>query len=148
MSRKIMPPRYFTILLIISIGLHFVFPVKIILHTPYTYGGIILIVFGIVINIWADALFKKTKTPVKPHEIPTYLELTGPFRISRHPMYLGMAAILLGVAILLGSPITFIFPVLYVILMEILFIQMEELNLERRFGKQYLDYRKKTRRWV
>ena len=106
------------------------------------------IIFGIVINIGADALFKKAKTTVKPHEMPSYLEVKGPFQISRHPMYLGMAAILFGTAILLGSLITFIFPVFLAILMDIIFITEEEQNLEKVFGEQYLDYRKKVRRWI
>ena len=99
-------------------------------------------------NIWSDQLFKKSKTTVKPHEIPTILELSGPFRISRHPMYLGMVAILLGIAILLGSLVTSIFPIFFIILMEILFIPTEERNLKKIFGKEYLDYKKKVRRWI
>ena len=107
-----------------------------------------MIIFGIILNIWADALFKKRKTTVKPHEKPTSFEISGPFRISRHPMYLGMAAILLGTSIILGSLISFLFPIIFIILMEIMFIRIEEKNLEKVFGKKYLDYKRKVRRWV
>lgn len=148
MISKILPPTYFFVLLLLSIGFHFIFPVMKIIQSPYTYFGIILIVFGTVINIWADSLFKKNKTTVKPHEKPTSFEATGPFRISRHPMYLGMAAILLGLAIFLGSLITFIFPVFFIILMEIMFIPFEEKNLEKAFRKDYLNYKEKVRRWI
>ena len=148
MKSKIEPPTYFIILLVFSIGLHFIFPIKKIIYVPWTYFGVILIIFGIVLNIWADALFKKSKTTVKPHEKPTSFEISGPFRISRHPMYLGMAAVLLGVAILHGTLITFLFPIIFVILMEIKFIPIEEKNLEKAFGKKYLDYKKRVRRWI
>jgi len=145
MKTKIMPPTYFMILLVLSIGLHFVFPIEKVVYQPYTYLGIVLIIFGAVLNIWADALFKKSKTPVKPHETPISLETTGPFRISRHPMYLGMTAVLLGVAIFLGSLVTFMFPIIFVVLMEAVFIPLEEKNLEKAFGRKYLDYKKKVR---
>ncbi|MDD5173200.1 MAG: methyltransferase, partial [Patescibacteria group bacterium] len=69
-------------------------------------------------NIWTDNIFKKGKTTVKPHEKPSTLIVSGPFRLSRHPMYLGMAAILFGVSILLGSLTLFIFPIIFGILMQ------------------------------
>ena len=143
-----MPPTYFIILLLLSIGLHFLLPIKKIIFSPYNYSGIILIIFGIIMNIWADALFKKKKTTVKPHEIPNFLEISGPFKISRHPMYLGMLAILLGTSFFLGSLITFAFPVIFIILMEMIFIPAEEKNLKKVFGKEYSDYKKKVRRWI
>lgn len=143
-----MPPVYFIIFLVLSIILHFVFPIEKFIYVPYTYTGFLLIVFGGILNLWSDSLFKKSKTTVKPHEKPTSLEVSGPFRISRHPMYLGMAAILLGLAVLHGTLITFIFPIIFIILMETIFIPMEEKNLEKSFGKKYLNYKKKVRRWI
>ena len=148
MKTKLMPPTYFIVLLILSIGMHFLIPIKKIIPSSYTHVGTILIIFGIIINIWADAIFKKSKTTVKPHETPTSLETAGPFRISRHPMYLGMAAILLGASIVLGSTITFIFPVIFVILIEMIFIPLEEKNLDKQFNTKYIAYKKKVRRWI
>ena len=63
-------------------------------------------------------------------------------------MYLGMLSILLGSSVLAGSLIAFIFPLLYIILMEILFIPMEEENLEKAFSNVYLEYKRKVRRWI
>ena len=54
-----MPPTYFFILLVILIIIHFVFPIKKIIPTPYSYLGILLILFGIILNLWTDSLFKK-----------------------------------------------------------------------------------------
>ena len=148
MPPKLMPPTYFMVFFVFSIVLHVVFPIKTIVHAPYAYLGAVFILFGIILNLRADALFKNRNTPVKPHEVPTSLEVSGPFRISRHPMYLGMAAILLGLAILLGSAITFVFPVLFILVMELLFIPMEDRNLEQAFGAAYQAYKKKVRRWL
>ena len=146
--KNIMPPTYLTIFLILAICLHFIFPIMRIIHSPYTYIGILLIVLGVWIDVWADAIFKKRNTTVKPHEKPSHLEVNGPFRISRHPMYLGMAVVLLGIDVFLGTLVTFVFPLVFVILMEVLFIPMEEKSMENVFGKKYLDYKKKVRRWI
>ena len=115
MKKKIMPPTYFIIFLILSIALHFILPIKKIIFPPYTYLGWLLIIFGIILNIWSDQLFKKSKTTVKPHEIPTILELSGPFRISRHPMYLGMILWVIGYPIYLQTKYTLISSILWII---------------------------------
>jgi protein-S-isoprenylcysteine O-methyltransferase Ste14 len=108
----------------------------------------LLILFGTIINIWTDNLFKKAGTTVKPTLLPKYFITKGPFKISRHPMYLGMVAVLFGEAMILGTFITFIFPIIFIILMEILFIPIEEENLQKKFGNKYLDYKNKVRRWI
>ena len=148
MKKQIMPPTYFIVLLILSIVLHFTFPIWKIMIIPYTYFGWVLIAFGAVLNIWADQLFKMNKTTVKPGQIPIGLVTTGPFKISRHPMYLGMLAILLGTAIVSGALIAFIFPIVFIVLMEILFMPLEEKNMEKTFGKEYIKYKNKVRRWI
>jgi protein-S-isoprenylcysteine O-methyltransferase Ste14 len=146
--RKIMPTNYFIVLLLFSIILHFTSPIAKILYPPYTYLGWGLILFGAIMNLWTDMLFKKHKTTVKPHLNPSALITSGPFSISRHPMYLGMASVLLGVTVIHGTISGFISPVIYVGLMELLFIPFEEKNLNGVFGKQYTEYKQKVRRWI
>ena len=145
---RIMPPTYFFIFIGLAIGLHFTFPIKKVIFPPYTYLGFLLIAFGAVINIWSDMLLKREKTTVKPHKKPTQLITYGPFGISRNPQYLGFAAILLGIAINHGTLITFVSPITFVILMESIFMPMEEKNLEKAFGKRYIDYKKRVRSWI
>lgn len=148
MKQRLLPPNYFFLLLILSIASHFLFSSWTFIRPPYLYSGLIPVIFGIVLNLWTDSTFKNNNTTVKPLEKPSLLIVSGPFRISRHPMYLGMASILLGVSLLLGSVISLISPVIFVFLMEKLFIPVEERNMEDIFGEQYLGYKKKVRRWV
>jgi len=143
-----MPTTYFMALLALSILLHFFFPLVRFSYSPYNYIGALLIIFGIFLNLQADSMFKKSRTTVKPHLMPSSFEVSGPFKISRHPMYLGMFLILLGSAIIMSSLTTFIFPFAFVALMEILFIPKEEKNMEKAFRKKYLEYKKKVRRWI
>lgn len=146
--KRLNPPNYFLILLFLSILINFVFPIKKIILLPYSYLGIFFLVLGIILNLWTDRVFKQNKTTVKPNENPIKLITSGPFRISRNPMYLGMLFILLGAAILLGTTVTFIFPFVFFVVIEFLFIPMEERNLEKVFKNTYLDYKRKVRRWI
>ena len=142
----IMPPTYFILTLIASVALHFAYPMDRVLNFPKI--GFSLFLFGVILNLWTDKLFKEGETTVKPFEDPSLLITSGPFRFSRHPMYLGMASILLGIAFILGTVVAFVYPFLFVVTMEIMFILYEESDLERVFGDEYLDYRRRVRRWV
>jgi len=144
---RVLPPTYFISLLFLAIALHLNFTHLILVHYPLNLIGLIFIMFGIVINLWIDLLFKKNITTVKPHRIPTRLIISGPFRFSRHPMYLGMLSILLGTALFLGTWVTLLSPFIFMLLMELLFIPVEEKNLNIEFSN-YSEYQKKVRRWI
>lgn len=148
MKIKILPPTYFFLFLIFLIVSNIIFPNRHIIPPRYRYIGIILIISGVILNLWADVLFKKSKTTVKPDEMPEALIVSGPFKISRHPMYLGMTVILLGLAVFLNSIMVFIFPIAFAILMEKKFVPFEENNLEIAFGDKYLGYKQKVRQWI
>jgi len=148
MKTKLEPPTYFLIFILLAIGLHFVLPIMQLIQVPYRYFGILLLVIGIWLNIWADGLFKRKNTTVKPFVESSVLILEGPFRFSRHPMYLGMVLALLGVAIILGSLITFLTPIVFFIIMQIVFIPLEEKSMEKTFGQKYLDYKNHVRCWL
>jgi len=143
-----MPTTYFLTLMALSIFSHFFIPLGKLLYYPVTHIGYLLLISGITLNLWTDRLFKVNDTTVKPHLEPNALITSGPFRVSRHPMYLGMALVLLGVALIHGTLISFLYPVIFIVLMEILFIPVEESNLKRLFGEDYLDYMKKVRKWA
>lgn len=85
---------------------------------------------------------------MSPYESPAVLLTTGPFRFSRNPAYLAMAAILFGSAVVMGTLVSFAFPVLFVLIIELLFIPDEERRLEEIFGGRYREYKRKVRRWI
>ena len=148
MKHKILPPTYFYSFLGLSIILRFIFPIKQVIFLPWSYLGSLPIIFGIYLNIWADRLFKQHKTTENPFKTPSSLVISGPFKISRHPMYLGLITILFGISLILGSIITFLFPILFFLLIDFLFIPYEEKNMEKIFKNEYKTYKKKVRRWI
>lgn len=143
-----LPPTYFLLYAIVELLLHFIVPIKKFIPFPYDLIGVPFIVIGLWLNIWADQTFKKLETTVKPYEKPSAFISYGPFRISRHPMYLGMFLALLGEAIILGSVIAFLIPLAWITTIEAIFIPTEERSMQDIFGTDYHDYRKKVRRWL
>ncbi len=146
--KNIMPPIYFFVLLVVSIIADWLFPIVGIFERPIHLLGFLLIIFGIVISTWVNLIFKRRKTTRIPGDKPSSLVIEGPFKISRHPMYLGMTAILLGVGILLGSLSALVGFLVFFVIMESVFIPMEEEILEDKFRKRYREYRNKVRRWI
>jgi protein-S-isoprenylcysteine O-methyltransferase Ste14 len=61
---------------------------------------------------------------------------------------LGGVILSLGIAVLLGSLITFVFPIVLLLILDQLYIPVEERKLEETFGKEYLEYKQRVRRWI
>jgi protein-S-isoprenylcysteine O-methyltransferase Ste14 len=146
--KKIYPPTIFYTLAISNIILWFVLPTENMFPFAINLLGMIPLVIGIVFNLWTDIQFKRNNTTVKPDEIPSTLIISGPFALSRHPMYLGMSLILFGEAILLGSLGSFLIPFLFIIIIEKFFIPFEERTLITWFPEEYSTYQKRKRKWI
>lgn len=146
--KKILPPTYFFACLIISALVHYTVPIKQVIDFPINLIGFPFFLLGGFLNIWADQLLKKQNTTVKPDEKPTTLIQTGAYKISRNPIYLGMAFLLIGAGFILGSVSSFIGTILFIVLIEIRFIPMEEKYMKEQFGVEFKTYKKKVRRWI
>ena len=92
--------------------------------------------------------FGRAGTPVSPYSTPTKLVTTGAYRISRNPGYLGMALAYAGIAVVAGALWALAPLVVVLALIDRGVIVREERFLERRFGEDYLRYKRRTRRWL
>lgn len=116
---------------------------------PVLWGfGACFISFGLFLDIFAVLLFRKANTPLIPFHEMTFQVETGPYRITRNPMYLGMVLIQLGVIIILGNPLGLIPLAIFVWTIQTKFIEGEERYMEELFGEKYLNYKKRVRRWI
>jgi protein-S-isoprenylcysteine O-methyltransferase Ste14 len=147
-DRRILPPTYLLIGLLAMLVLHFLVPIAQLVAFPWTLLGLLPLALGIALNISADNLFKQAHTTVKPGAESTVLVTSGPFHFTRNPMYLGFLLVLSGVAILLGSLAPFAIVVAIAILIDRLFISMEEQMLSATFGAAWQAYARATRRWI
>jgi protein-S-isoprenylcysteine O-methyltransferase Ste14 len=147
-GKKTLPPTYLWAAIIIMLVLHFLLPLAKIIAWPWNLLGILPLAGGIALNLIADNAFRKAKTTVKPFEESTALVTGGVFRISRHPMYLGFVLALIGIGILLGSLAPWVVVPVFAVLMDRMFIQVEERMLQARFGEDWLQYKATVRRWI
>ncbi len=146
--KRVLPPTYLFISIATMVLLNLLLPIYDFAPYPWNLLGIVPLVTGIILNLLADAAFKKAQTTVKPFETSTALITTGVFRISRHPMYFGMVLILFGIAILMGSLAPLMIIAIFAILMELVFVRTEEKMLEEQFGLAWTTYKNKVRKWV
>ena len=105
---------------------------------------------GVGFDLLGLAGFLKSRTtvnPLAPHRT-TALVTGGIYRVSRNPMYVGLALLLIAWAVQLSALWPFIGPVLFVLYMNRFQIGPEERILARAFGEEYAAYAARVRRWL
>jgi len=110
--------------------------------------GISFIILALLIFAYAVHLFRKNKTPIVPGTKPEFMITEGTYRFSRNPIYLAMAIFLIGACLLFKNYISFVFPIMFLLIMDKYYISYEEKLLGSIFGNKYTSYKKKVRRWI
>jgi protein-S-isoprenylcysteine O-methyltransferase Ste14 len=115
---------------------------------PNAWFGAAIFTLGLALLMSAALTFRKAGTEVQTSQPTTVIVAHGPYRFSRNPIYLGMFIGLAGLAVgfdtgwILVALIPFYFVLRYGV------VAREEAYLERKFGRVYLDYKDRVRRWV
>jgi protein-S-isoprenylcysteine O-methyltransferase Ste14 len=147
-SVKIIPPLVYLAGIVIGFLASVWMPTKVAPNLlGWTVGGI-LIFCGAVLTGSAVSKFKDTGTTARPDRAASTLVIAGPYKITRNPMYLGMAFVYAGIAIAGQSVWALILLPVVLILIRRRAIEPEEAFLERRFGTDYIAYKEKVRRWI
>ena len=112
--------------------------------------SLFLLILGLVVFISAVESLRRDKTTVNPLEPrqASSLVTSGIFKFSRNPMYLGMLIILLSISFkfnLIGGMVTSLFFYIFITKFQII---PEEVAMNELFGNEFIDYAKKTRRWI
>ena len=92
-------------------------------------------------------LAKTTVNPLKP-EAASSLVVSGIYRITRNPMYLGALLVLIGWAVFLANAAAFIVSAGFVLYLNRFQISPEEKALTIRFGPEFSTYCARVRRWI
>jgi protein-S-isoprenylcysteine O-methyltransferase Ste14 len=147
---RIPPPVYFFFCLVFGLILEYFLPTNIIdfpLLTRAVIGGILILISG-YFAVSAFVVLIKNKTTFNTSKSTTKIVSKGSFRYSRNPLYFSLLLLLIGMAFIFISIWLFLMvPVLFVIFL-IKAVKPEERYLSQKFGKEYLDYCAKVRRWV
>ena len=121
----------------------FEFPARKFLSVSVAVAGLIISGFGI-------ASFRQARTTVNPMkpDSTSSLVMSGIYRLTRNPMYLGFLLVLLAWAIFLSNALAFLFLPVFVFYMNRFQIEPEEKALHSLFGQQFVTYTSRVRRWL
>ena len=138
--------------LVLGLTLEHFFPIasKVDWPPPVWRGGvgIALLLVGIAFMASAGVTLKRAGTNVHPGSPALHLVESGPFRRSRNPMYLGGNLVLLGLGLAFRLYwIPLLMPALIMICHHGVILR-EEAYLERKFGRAYMNYKARVRRWL
>ena len=105
---------------------------------------------GTAVAVAGVVTFRRLGTTVNPHTPDRSVELatSGIYSVTRNPMYLGLASMLVGVGLWLGNIAALAGVPLFVAYMNRYQIQPEERALRALFGQPYSDYVARVRRWL
>ena len=145
---KIIPPLIPMAGLALGAGLQWACPVSIGPSRLVQPVGIALIVASVALVLAAARSLVRAKTAFDVRRATTSLVLSGPFRISRNPVYLASILLCWGVGIATNSLFVALSAVPSASLLCLLVIRKEERYLNDKFGDQYAAYCGAVRRWV
>jgi protein-S-isoprenylcysteine O-methyltransferase Ste14 len=110
--------------------------------------GWALVVLFIAWNGWSLWLFGRHRTGLLPGQATNAMIEEGPYRLSRNPLYVGLLALYLALALLTSTFWGLVFFPAAVLLVLWGAIRPEERFLHERFGSAYDDYTRRVRRWL
>ncbi len=141
----------FGLMLLIGIGLEYLFPLSLTTIIPRTIlhviGGVFLII-GLRIFMLTKQQLGRERQPSAPGRPTTKLLTDGMFRLTRNPMYLGLIMSSAGVGLLFNAPWLLILLIPVIGIVRIVLIAPEEKYLAEGFGEEYEQYAAKVRRWI
>jgi len=110
--------------------------------------GWAVVVIGAVILFWCVRDFYVAgKGTLAPWDPPRRLVVVGLYRFLRNPMYVGVLTLVLGWALVLGSPLVLLYVLCLAIAVHLRTVLAEEPYLAAHFGEDWTRYRAAVRRW-
>ena len=146
---RVPPPLVFAGAVVVALILGWIWP-----RDPWAGGGALRWIIGSMsiaggagLIVTALDLFRRTGQDPKPWRPSPQMLTEGPYKITRNPMYLGLAMITVGIGYVVGNGWFAVTGVLAAFVVQKLAIEHEEAYLEREFGDEYRAYKRSVRRW-
>lgn len=146
--KRLLPPTLVLLLLLVFVPLGLALPLLGPPAWPCRLAGLIPVIGGILLTRSAHRQFESIGTTLGTFADPARLVTTGPFALTRNPMYLGLEAFLIGVALAVGSLTVLLAPVAFGLVADRWYIPFEEKRMESSFGHEYDEYRARVPRWI
>jgi len=142
------PPLVYLASIVIGSMLEFAWRLPFLPHVLAVPLGALFVVAAVALFSGSVRKFRAAGTPVPGNKPTTVIVRAGPYRFSRNPIYLAFSLLHLGIAIWVNGLWLVATLIAALAIMGYVVIPREEQYLERRFGAEYLDYKKSVRRWV
>ena len=141
------PPIVYAVSILLGVGLNFLWPVEVVPHVIEQLGKLLILV---AVGLFALSIreLQRAATTFRTRRPTTVLVRTGPYRLSRNPMYLAFTLLHLGVGIWLNSVWVLAMLVPSLALVSGGVIAREERYLLAKFREEYRRYQAAVRRWT
>lgn len=145
---RIPPPLFYAAAVVGGWALNRRIPLPVSSALPARALAWIFVLMWAALTAASIGLFRRSRTSLIPVRPATTLVISGPYRVTRNPMYVALAFLTIGLALFINSwwPIMLLVPTL--VLVQRFVIVREENYLRRRFADEYDAYRKQVRRWL
>jgi protein-S-isoprenylcysteine O-methyltransferase Ste14 len=148
MPSRLYPPHYLLLSILSIVGIDSLLQVPFVSSTIAFVGGLLFLLSGIVLAASAARLFSKAKTGIVPFSESTKLVVSGAYRFTRNPMYLGMFFCLIGVTLLVNNVLGLLVLLLFFFIIRQKFVLKEEVQMQETFGDDYAQFKTRIRRWI
>ena len=142
------PPLMFFGCAVIGTIAHFIFPVRVLRYPISLLLGVLLALASMALAISAGRVMKAAGTNVRPDRPSLTVVKAGPYRFTRNPMYVSLCLLQLAVGFFLNGWVPLSFALVLALVLHFGVILREEYYLERKFGEQYLSFKRRVRRWL
>jgi protein-S-isoprenylcysteine O-methyltransferase Ste14 len=144
------PPLLYLCCSAVGVGANFLVPLPLLgfLGAYRLILGLFLFILSSLLFIWSIFLFRSFKTPNDPGKPTLCIITSGPFRFTRNPIYLAFIILHFGFSITIDSVWLFLMAPILFLLFHFGIVLREEAYLTTKFGSEYSQYLKKTRRWL
>ncbi|MGB7334468.1 MAG: isoprenylcysteine carboxylmethyltransferase family protein [Salaquimonas sp.] len=146
--QKVLPPVLFVLLILPLIALQIYHPDFGTMREERSLPWDIVLPFGLALLIIGRLQFKKHNAEIMTFSKPRNLVTSGVYQISRNPMYLGFALLLLAAALYVNTWCALIAPLVFIAVANWYYIPFEEKAAKEEFGVAYETYQKRVRRWI
>jgi protein-S-isoprenylcysteine O-methyltransferase Ste14 len=146
---NLLPPIWALAYLLITAAASYLLGWPLVPGLPIAWLSNVLIVVGIALAVAAVMLFRREGTELNPSSAADRtLVTTGPFGLTRNPMYLGLVIATLSVALWAGAWPMFLPPIGIFATANWIHIPFEEERMRRQFGEAFDAYAREVRRWI
>ncbi len=139
--------EYF-IVIFLSVWLNRVLKIPSLFTFSFKVAGLVLTAFGLYLISWCCWLQFTLGQGTTGFSEPTKkLVISGPYGSVRNPMMTGHFIFFAGIGFLFDLGAMFLIMPIFILAIHTFTILIEEPNLEKRFGQEWIDYVKRVPRW-